>query len=96
MKSDASFSFFTSFSQRINTQEIWSDSLYMLPPFLAAYGLYTSNQSLLQQAYDQIRLDRDLLRIQEGAGEGLFMHIYNGTNITRSDTGAWVTGETRG
>lgn len=64
----------------------------MLPPFLAAYGLYTSNQTLLQLAYDQIKLYRDLLRIQEGPGENMFMHIYNSTNITNSDTGAWATG----
>lgn len=28
----------------------------MGPPFLAFYGLVTQNQSLLQEAYDQVKL----------------------------------------
>jgi rhamnogalacturonyl hydrolase YesR len=31
-----------------------ADGIYMAPPFLALYGLMTSNQSLLQEGYNQI------------------------------------------
>lgn len=32
-----------------------SDSVFMVPPFLAYYGLTTGNQSMLQEAYTQVR-----------------------------------------
>jgi hypothetical protein len=31
-----------------------SDSVYMVPPFLAYYGMTTNNQSMLQEAYTQV------------------------------------------
>jgi len=34
-----------------------SDSVYMIPPFLAYYGMTTNNQSMLQEAYIQVCLD---------------------------------------
>lgn len=85
-------------SHRANSVQFWSDAVYMMPPFIAAYGLYTSNQTLLQLAYDQIRIYRDNMRIQSGAARNLWGHILNfGTNGTRnatwSDGGAWATGE---
>jgi hypothetical protein len=33
-----------------------SDSVYMVPPFLAYYGMTTNNQSMLQEAYTQVCL----------------------------------------
>lgn len=30
--------------------------MYMVPPFLAYYGVTTGNQSMLQEAYDQVCL----------------------------------------
>ena len=30
--------------------------MYMVPPFLAYYGITTGNQSMLQEAYDQVGL----------------------------------------
>ena len=30
--------------------------MFMVPPFLAYYGITTSNQSMLQEAYNQVRL----------------------------------------
>lgn len=32
-----------------------SDSVYMVPPFLAYYGITTSNESMLWEAYNQVR-----------------------------------------
>lgn len=82
-------------SHRISQLQLWSDAIYMLPPFLASYGLYTDNQTLLQMAYDQIRLYRDGMRLHSGAGEGLWGHVLvslNGTNKWL-DGSAWATGE---
>ncbi|CAO1630166.1 unnamed protein product [Sympodiomycopsis kandeliae] len=84
-------------SHRVEQTQLWSDSLYMTPPFLASYGLYTSNQTLLQLAYDQVRLYRDGLRIQSGPAQNLYGHILNIRNGTQlpqwMDGGAWATGE---
>lgn len=62
----------------------------MGPPFLAYYGLLTANNTLLQSAYDQIRLYRDALRLPDGPGMGLWAHIRNETSWI--DAGAWATG----
>lgn len=43
-------------SMRARTLAYWSDGVYMAPPFVALYGLMTNNQTLLQAAYDQVRL----------------------------------------
>ncbi|KAL0255215.1 hypothetical protein I308_100010 [Cryptococcus tetragattii IND107] len=40
-------------SHRADQVQLWSDSVYMVPPFLAYYGALNNNQTLLQQAYQQ-------------------------------------------
>jgi rhamnogalacturonyl hydrolase YesR len=65
-----------------------SDNVYMVPPFLALYGVTTGNQSMLQEAYNQIKLYRDNLR-DAGAGN-LWKHIVLGSSGT--DSGHWSTG----
>ena len=44
-----------------------SDFVYMVPPFLAYYGVLTQNATLLQLAYDQCRLYRQYL-VDDDAG----------------------------
>ncbi|KZT63338.1 Six-hairpin glycosidase [Daedalea quercina L-15889] len=74
-------------SHRIEQVQLWADSVYMVPPFLAYYGVVTGNQSLVQEAYTQIKLYRSHLYDQT---EGLWQHILMGdTNV---DTGFWSTG----
>jgi hypothetical protein len=48
-----------------------SDFVYMVPPFLAMYGAIHKNTTLMDEAYDQIRLYRDALRDDSG----LWKHI---------------------
>ncbi|PWN36670.1 uncharacterized protein FA14DRAFT_186863 [Meira miltonrushii] len=79
-------------SMRSTGQSYWSDGLYMGPPFIALYGLMTNNASLLEFAYQQIRLYRDALRIPTGSAAGLFKHIVNATGDGGNDEGAWLTG----
>ncbi|KAI0667555.1 Six-hairpin glycosidase-like protein [Trametes maxima] len=74
-------------SHRTEQVQLWSDFVYMVPPFLAYYGVLTRNQSLVQQAYDQCRLYRKYL-VDDDAG-GMWKHILLGTN---TDSGHWSTG----
>ena len=52
-----------------------SDFIYMVPPFLAMYGAIQKNTTVMDEAYNQIKLYRDVLRDSSGlwrhiAGEG--------------------------
>ncbi|PIL32528.1 hypothetical protein GSI_05231 [Ganoderma sinense ZZ0214-1] len=73
-------------SHRIENVQLWSDFVYMVPPFLAYYGVLNQNQSLVQLAYDQCRLYRQAL-VDEDAG-GMWRHIAGNS----SDNGHWTTG----
>lgn len=61
-------------------------SVFMVPPFLAAYGVWSANQTLLQTAYTQCSLYRQYLR----TSSGLWMHIVGAS--TGLDYGLWATG----
>ncbi|KDN39322.1 hypothetical protein K437DRAFT_12587 [Tilletiaria anomala UBC 951] len=74
-------------SQRNSDIQIWSDSLYMVSS-LAVYGLVYDNQTLLQTAYDQLRLYRQAL-LQPS---GLLSHIWDASNSTWLDSSLWATG----
>lgn len=76
-------------SHRVEKLQLWSDFVYMVPPFLAYYGVLTQNQSLVEQGYTQIKLYRNYL-LDPNAG-GLWQHIVMGNSGT--DTGHWSTGE---
>ena len=64
----------------------------MGPPFLAYYGAVTKNQTLLQLAFDNIRLYRDAL-IQDGPTGKLWAHIYSDDTESFKDPGLWATGK---
>ncbi|KAG8795856.1 hypothetical protein FRC12_008579, partial [Ceratobasidium sp. 428] len=72
-------------SHRSDEVQLWSDFIYMVPPFLAYYGVINGNQTLLQEAYNQVKLYRDALL----DGTGMWQHIKMGS---LSDTGHWSTG----
>ncbi|TFY50545.1 hypothetical protein EVJ58_g11004 [Rhodofomes roseus] len=59
----------------------------MVPPFLAYYGVLSSNQSLVQEAYNQVKLYRSYLY---NSSESLWQHILLGTGAY--DPGYWSTG----
>lgn len=59
----------------------------MIPPFLAAYGVYTENKTIVEEAFQQVRLYRDLLRDER---TGLWRHMVMGEN---PDSGFYATGE---
>ncbi|KAK7695457.1 hypothetical protein QCA50_000093 [Cerrena zonata] len=77
-------------SHREDQVQLWADFIYMVPPYLAYYGaLSTGNESiaLLQEAYDQCRAYREILR---DADANLWQHIVLGTGI--QDYTHWGTG----
>ncbi|GFZ50987.1 hypothetical protein JCM24511_08745 [Saitozyma sp. JCM 24511] len=73
-------------SHRAQYAQLWSDSVFMVPPFLAAYGVWSANQTLLQTAYTQCALYRQYLR----TSSGLWMHIVGSSSGL--DYGLWATG----
>ncbi|WVQ75720.1 hypothetical protein IAR50_005350 [Cryptococcus sp. DSM 104548] len=75
-------------SHRADQTQLWADSVYMVPPFLAYYGALQSNVSLLQTAYTQISLYRDALK----QDSGLWKHILNQDGKGTKDEGVWATG----
>ncbi|CAL1701771.1 unnamed protein product [Somion occarium] len=75
-------------SHRVSQVQLWSDFVYMVPPFLAYYGVLTDNQTLVREAYNQIKLYRDYLR-DDGAN-GLWKHVLLGSS--GNDEGHWSTG----
>ncbi|KAJ9103744.1 hypothetical protein QFC21_002204 [Naganishia friedmannii] len=74
-------------SHRSEQAQLWSDFVYMVPPFLAYYGYLHSNQTLLQEAYTQCSLYRSGL---QDPSTKLWRHIAQGTGT--SDPGLWATG----
>ncbi|WWC95187.1 hypothetical protein V866_002042 [Kwoniella sp. B9012] len=73
-------------SHREDQAQLWSDNVFMVPPFFAYYAVLHNNQTLLQEAYRQCSLYRDTLRQESG----LWAHILLGTGT--HDSGLWATG----
>ncbi|EDR00386.1 uncharacterized protein LACBIDRAFT_144731, partial [Laccaria bicolor S238N-H82] len=74
-------------SHRVSTVQLWSDFVYMVPPFLAYYGVITQNRTLLEESYTQIKLYRSYLRDPTA---NMWKHVLPGTS--GNDDGYWSTG----
>lgn len=77
-------------SHLLGEAQLWSDAVAMFPPFLAYYGVATDDLSMVRQAFREIALYRDVLRINGGRTKGLWRHIVGPAED--SDEGAWSTG----
>ncbi|KAG6848236.1 hypothetical protein H0H93_002035 [Arthromyces matolae] len=75
-------------SHRVSEVQLWSDFVYMVPPFLAYYGMVTQNRTLMLEAYTQISLYRQYLR--DTSANNLWKHVLLGTS--GNDEGHWSTG----
>ncbi|KAH7334149.1 glycosyl hydrolase family 88-domain-containing protein [Rhizoctonia solani] len=73
-------------SHRADQIQLWSDSVYMLPPFLAYFGALHKDEGVMRAAYDQVRFYRDLLF---DGSVGLWRHIVLGNG---EDLNHWSTG----
>ncbi|GAA6055668.1 hypothetical protein JCM3770_003403 [Rhodotorula araucariae] len=65
---------------------LWADFISMVPPFLAYYGVATSDRSYLETAYTQIQLYRGHLQSPSGS----WRHVVGGGQF--DDGGLWNTG----
>jgi rhamnogalacturonyl hydrolase YesR len=72
-------------SHRKSEVQLWADSVYMVPPFLAFAGAVLSNETLLVESYNQIKAYREVLADESG----LWKHILLGS---WSDSKHWNTG----
>ncbi|KAK0557671.1 hypothetical protein OC846_000238 [Tilletia horrida] len=81
-------------SQRTDQLQYWADTFYMMPPAIAAQGLYTDNADALNEAYTQVKLYLDVLLYPAGSGTktGLLGHIRNDDG-TWADPEVWITGQ---
>lgn len=61
--------------------------MYMVPPFIAYYGVVTQNRSMVEEAYTQVKLYRNYLR--DSSKNNIWKHIVMGEN---PDPGHWSTG----
>jgi len=76
-------------SHRDDQVQLWSDFVYMVPPFIAYFGALQNDDgglALLRIAYDQIRLYRNALF---DADVSLWRHVTLGS---WQDSGHWATG----
>ncbi|GAA5861638.1 hypothetical protein JCM1840_005216 [Sporobolomyces johnsonii] len=65
---------------------LWSDFVYMVPPFLAYYGVVNDNETIIQEAIHQIEQYRAYLFDNT---TGLWQHTVMGWVV---DPGLWATG----
>jgi hypothetical protein len=76
-------------SHRGDQVQLWSDFVYMVPPFIAYFGAFEQGNTktwLLQTSYDQCRLYRKYL---QDSATGLWRHIQLGSS---PDGNLWATG----
>lgn len=67
-----------------------SDFVYMVPPFLAYYGVTTRNGTFLGNTYNQIKLYRSYLCDTQ---TGMWKRVLLGTSVdVPNDPGFWTTG----
>jgi rhamnogalacturonyl hydrolase YesR len=79
-------------SHREASTSAWADFIYMVPPFLAYYGVITNNENIVWEAIHQCELYGDLL----GTSDGLWKHTVTvGEHVTgertKDDPGFWST-----
>ncbi|KAF9003064.1 Six-hairpin glycosidase-like protein [Cyathus striatus] len=74
-------------SHRVSEVQLWSDFVYMVPPFLAYYAMLSRNRTLLEESYNQIKLYRTHLF---DPNVNMWRHVLEGTE--GNDEGYWTTG----
>ncbi|KAK0501901.1 Six-hairpin glycosidase-like protein [Armillaria luteobubalina] len=67
-------------SHRVSQTQLWSDFVYMVPPFLAYYGVLTENETLVSEANNLLDTN----------ASNLWRHVVLGSSGT--DSGHWSTG----
>ncbi|ESK86698.1 hypothetical protein Moror_10945 [Moniliophthora roreri MCA 2997] len=79
-------------SQRADVAELWSDWMYMAPPFLAYYAVDCLDEDLLKEAVRQCGLQRQVLQANlsdSTSYKGVWHHIIGPQSY---EPGLWSTG----
>jgi rhamnogalacturonyl hydrolase YesR len=76
-------------SHRDAYPSLWADFIYMVPPALAYYGIFTEDLDMVKESVQQCELYCEVL----GTKKGFWRHIANaqGAGSVKSDDGAWCT-----
>lgn len=74
-------------SHRTHSVQLWADNVHMVPPFLAYHGVVQNNQTLVQEAYNQIKTYRAAL---QDSNTKLWRHMTKGPEA--DDPRLWATG----
>jgi len=74
-------------SHRECSVQLWADNVYMVPPFLAYYGVVTNNKTVVEEAYNQIKWYREIL---QDSSTKLWKHMSH--SFEAKDDGLWATG----
>ncbi|TKA29451.1 hypothetical protein B0A50_03463 [Salinomyces thailandicus] len=81
-------------SHRRESKEVWAEAVFMVPPFLAYHAAASNTteegMALMRMAFRQIQLHRDVLQINRGKKEGLWMHNKGAGDMV--DEGTWSMG----
>lgn len=88
-------------SHRDSPPQLWGDFVYMVPPFLAYYGVASNNLAYLEEGVRQCELYRNVLvtdvDLPNGLKcHGLWRHIVSdpatlGPDVCCTDSGVWLT-----
>jgi rhamnogalacturonyl hydrolase YesR len=88
-------------SHRDEPPELWGDFVYMVPPFLAYYGVATGDLTFIKEAVQQCQIYRDVLEtsitVSDGSScVGLWRHIVSQPphlepHVCCSDPDVWLT-----
>ena len=76
-------------SYNSHIKELWVDSLYMIPPFLARYGGLTDTEAAVEEAVDHITIQAKYLQDEH---TGLFRHIWREQPNTFPEDTFWSRG----
>lgn len=77
-------------SHRSDVAEAWADFVYMVPPFLAFYGVSANDTTILEKAVEQCEAYHKILaKGNEDVDRGLWHHI---AGPNHPDPGYWATG----
>lgn len=77
-------------SHRVGSPQLWADSVFMVPPFLAAYAVARQDEKWLWEAVEQIKAYSEVLSVASSNNSTDIEQSREGKNETiRSKVGLW-------
>lgn len=76
-------------SHRVDSPQLWADSVFMVPPFLAAYAVARQDDRWLWEAVEQIKAYNQVLSVRTSNPTGNEQSHTGKNNSVRSTSGLW-------